>query len=90
MLGEARGVTCERVPRARARTNRYWPIVGRDADIMGVFTTRGAEGEEPLLVFGFGEEALLYISMEETERDGSPERPRSGSSLPCCSVCLPT
>jgi Cu2+-exporting ATPase len=41
-------------------------------------------------VFSIGEQALLYISMEETERDGSPERPLSGSSLPCCSVRLPT
>ena len=90
MLGEARGVTCERVPSARARTVRYWPIVGRGADSMGVFTARGVEDEEPLPVFSIGEEALLYISMEETERDGSPERPRSGSSLPCCSVRLPT
>ena len=90
MLGEARGVTCERVPSARARTNRYWPVVGRDADSMCVLTTRGAGGEEPLPVFSIGGEALLYISMEETERDGSPERPRSGSSLPCCSVRLPT
>jgi hypothetical protein len=59
VLGEARGVTCERVPSARARTNRYWPVVGRDADSMGVFTTRGAEGGEPLPIFGIGEEALL-------------------------------
>ena len=90
MLGEARGVTCELIPSARARTNRYWPIVGRDADSMGVFTTRGVAGEEPLPVFSIGEKALVYISMKETEGDGSPERPRLGSSLPCCSVRLPT
>lgn len=60
---------CKEMPRGggsrRARRRTYWLIVGSGAGRSGEFTIEDAEGGETLPVFGFEDEALLYLRLEE-------------------------